>query len=396
MKKYLLAEDTINPQDIQELIAWLQTNPWLTQGPLVLEFQERWSQWLGVPYSIFVNSGSSANLLMFYSLMLSGKLKNKKVIVPAVSWATTVAPAIQLGLEPIMCDADLKTFGLDLNHLQLLLKQHDAAAVIAVHVLGVPCDLKGLMELKDQYGFLLMEDACAATGSTYQGKKVGSFGDISSFSFFFGHHISTIEGGMVCTSNPELNEILLAIRSHGWAKDLSPQSQQVKAAEADVLEFNAPFTFYYPGFNVRSSDLNAKIGLSQMAKIDFVVQRRMENHKLYQRLFKDSSGFQYAVNPEAEISSIAFSLLADSPHERQKIADRLKACGVETRPLGGGNMSQQPFWKKVLPAQSFPVADRIRDTCFQLPNHPGLGVEEISFIACSVLESTPAQTLHEI
>ncbi len=385
MKRYFLAEDTINSEDIQELIAWLQTNPWLTQGPLVNKLQDLWSQWLGISHSVFVNSGSSANLLMFYALLLSEKLKNKKVVVPAVSWATTVAPAIQLGFEPIMCEADPKTFGLDLNHLETILKTENPGSVIAVHVLGVPCDLKGLMEMKTRYEFLLMEDSCAATGSSYQGKKVGTFGDVSTFSFFFGHHISTIEGGMVCTQDSGINEILLSIRSHGWAKDLPKERQNQMAEEAGALEFNQSFTFYYPGFNVRSTDLNARIGISQMGKIDQVVKRRVENHKLYQSKFAGVPGFQYAVNPEAEISSIAFSLLASSIAHRSQIVEGLRQTGVETRPLGGGNMSRQPFWKKHFPSCDFPVADRIRDTCFQLPNHPGLSQEDIHFICDSIL-----------
>ena len=203
-KRYLLAEDTINTSDLEDLREWLSTDPWLTQGTLVEEFEERWARFIGTSYALFVNSGSSANLLMYYSLLLSGKLKNNKVIVPAVSWSTSVAPAIQLGFEPIMCEASWTDFGLDIEYLEKLIKEHDPAAVMTVPVLGVPNDMDSLMDLKERYGFILMEDTCAATGSRYNDQLLGTFGDLSTFSFYFGHHMSTIEGGMVCTSDESI------------------------------------------------------------------------------------------------------------------------------------------------------------------------------------------------
>lgn len=218
--KYHLAEDTIDKEDIDELIEWLKGNPRLTKGPLTPVFEKKWSDWLGRKYSVFVNSGSSANLLIYDALLLSDVLKNKKVIVPSVGWATTVAPAIQLGFEPIMCEADPDTFGLNLNHLEELLKIHQPSIVMMVQVLGVPHKMKEMLALKERYGFILLEDACAAMGSAYRGRKVGTFGDMSSFSFYFGHQISTIEGGMVSTDNKTFNDIILMLRSHGWSKDL--------------------------------------------------------------------------------------------------------------------------------------------------------------------------------
>lgn len=384
-KQYLLAEQTIDDQEIQDLICWLKTNPWLTQGPLVREFESRWAEWLGVKYATFVNSGSSANLLMYYAVLLSGRLRNKKVVVPAVSWSTTVAPAIQLGFEPIMCEADWNTFGVDLNYLEMLLKEDDPAAVIIVHVLGVPNEMEHLLELKEAFGFLLMEDACAATGSRYDGQLMGTFGEISTFSFFYGHHLSTMEGGMVCTNDEELHDILLQIRSHGWPKDLPPEKEEKKAHHYHIIEFNRPFTFYYPGFNVRSTDLNARIGLSQMNKIDHVVKRRIENHQIYQSHFLDTPGFHCQGNNRATICSIAFAALAQSLEHRNNIAQILKLKNIETRPLGGGNMSRQPFWADRYRTTVFSVADRIHTTSFQLPNHPLLSPEDIHYICDTVL-----------
>jgi CDP-6-deoxy-D-xylo-4-hexulose-3-dehydrase len=388
-KRYLLADDTIDAADLQDLIEWLKTNPWLTLGPLTRKFEAGWAQWLGRRHALFVNSGSSANLLMYYAALLSGRLRNRRIVVPAVSWATTVAPAIQLGFEPIMCDADSKTFGLDPIHLAALLERHEPAAVILVHVLGVPVDMEPLMRLKERHGFFLMEDACAATGSAYDGRRVGTFGELSTFSFFFGHHLSTIEGGMVCTDDEELEDILLQIRAHGWPKNLDGEKEEAKARRYGVLEFNRSLTFYYPGFNVRSTDLNARLGLSQLGKIERVVTSRVENHRIYQSRFVGAEGFHCQSNSRATICSMAFAALAASPAHRDRLAARLREHGVETRPLGGGSMGRQPFWTERYGAQELPVADRIHERSFILPNHPGLSASDIADICDVVLAVKP-------
>jgi len=378
-KRYLLADHTIDKNDIEDLIGWLKTDPWLTQGALVHKFERSWAKWLGTKYATFVNSGSSANLLMYYALLLSGRLRNKKVIVPAVSWSTTVAPSIQLGFNPIMCEADWTTFGLDTNYLEKLLKKHTPGTVVIVHVLGVPNYMDSLLELKKRYKFVLLEDSCAATGSRYKGKLVGTFGEMSTFSFFYGHHLSTIEGGMICTNDERLHDILVQIRAHGWAKDLEPDKEERQARERRVLEFNRPFTFYNPGFNVRSTELNARIGLSQMKKIEHVVKRRIENQGIYESRF-GQAGLHFAKNEKGITCSISFAALAKSPGHRDKIARALRKNRIETRPLGGGNMSRQPFWEDRYGKTDFPIADRIHRTSFQLPNHPCLSPEDIHYI----------------
>ena len=384
VREYRLAEQTIDESDLEDLIAWLKTNPWLTQGPQVRAFEVAWARWMGVKYAVFVNSGSSANLLAYYALLVSGRLRNRKVVVPAVSWSTTVAPAIQLGFEPLMCEAEAQSFGLDANHLENLLRAHDPAVVVVVHVLGVPCDMKALTDLRSQYGFALVEDACSATGSRFQGRRVGTFGDMSTFSFFYGHHLSTIEGGMVCTDDEALYDILLQVRSHGWPKDLSSTKEAAQARVYEVGDFNRRFTFYYPGFNVRSTDLNARIGLTQLRKIERVVERRVENHATYQSKLRGTA-FHYQQSDCATICSISFAALACSAEHRDSIARALDAHRIETRPVGGGNMSRQPFWAERYGATVFPVADRIHSTGFQLPNHPQLDAEDITRICEIVL-----------
>lgn len=189
---------------------------------------------------------------------------------------------------------------------------------------------------------------------------------------------------MVCTDDEELEDILLQIRAHGWQKNLDGKKEEIKARKHDILEFNRAMTFYYPGFNVRSTDLNARLGLSQLAKIERVVTRRVENHEIYESRFLDAEGFHCQTNPRATICSISFAALATSLEHRDRVVTRLREHGVETRPVGGGSMGRQPFWIERYGAQELLVADRIHERSFVLPNHPGLSTSDIVDI-CEVV-----------
>jgi len=386
MVKYFLAEDTIDKKDIDALIEWLKTYPRLTKGPLTPVFEEKWSKWLGRDFSVFCNSGSSANLLMYYALLLSGRLKNKKVIVPSVGWVTTIAPAIQFGFEPIMCEADKDTFGLDLNHLEKLLKLHQPSTVVLVQVLGVPHKMEELLKLKEKYGFILLEDACAAMGSSYRGQRVGTFGDMASFSFYFGHQISTIEGGAVSTNDPIYRDLLLILRSHGWSKDLDSNTHRALVKKYNVDDFHSPFVFYQPGFNVRSTDLNAFLGIRQVEKMDWLVKRRFENHALYRKLFGEALRYQI-YDAQSVVCSIHFGALAKDEAERKRIVLALEREGIETRIFSAGNLGLHPFWFERYGKASFPMADRIHYSGFFLPNNPSLEVKDITFIADAVKQA---------
>lgn len=385
--RYFLAEDTIDNKDIDALIGWLKTYPRLTKGKVTIQFEEKWSRWVGSKYSVFNNSGSSANLLMYYALLLSGRLKNKKVIVPSVGWVTTVAPAIQFGFEPIMCEADPDTFGLDLDHLEELLKKHDPSTVVLVQVLGVPHKMPRLLQLKEKYGFFLLEDACAAVGAAAYGRKVGTFGDMGSFSLYFGHQISTIEGGIVSTNNKQLLDLLLMMRSHGWSKDLDRETHNALVKQHGIDDFHSPFVFYEPGFNLRATDLQAFIGLGQVDKMDWIVKRRQENHARYKKLLGDKFYIQRSEDPQARICSISFGMLAGSTEQRRAIVSALVKNGVETRIFSAGNLGRHPFWIKRYGEARFPMADRIHECGLFLPNNPSLRPKDIDFIAQVVLDA---------
>ena len=281
MSNIPLQRDTINNADIDRLIEWLKTYPRLTKGNVTLEFEKKWSKWLGTKYSVFVNSGSSANLLMLYALIISGRMKNNKVVIPGLCWATDLAPILQLNLQPILCDIDLGTLSIDLEELEKIFIEENPSTLLLVSILGFSPRMNEIIELCKKYDVILLEDNCESLGTEYEGKKLGNFGLMTSFSTYFGHHISTIEGGIVSTNDDEMNDLLLSIRSHGWDRDLSSDKQKELRGKNNISDFDAFYTFYYPGFNLRSTDLQAYIGLGQLEKLDEIIEKREKNYKRF-------------------------------------------------------------------------------------------------------------------
>lgn len=390
MIKYPLAKQTITNEEIDVLIEWLKTYPRLTMGELTKEFERKWAEYIGTKYSVFVNSGSSANLLMIYALLMTGQLKKgDKVLVPAVGWGTTIAPLIQLGLEPIMVDVDPFTFGIDPIQVKIELeKSNSIGAILFVDVLGVPAEIVELRKLAKEYNVLLLEDSCAALGSKHNGKMIGSFGDISTFSFYFGHQLSTIEGGMINTNDKEIYEALVMARSHGWGKELSQETYDTLIRENHIDDFHKPFTFFIPGFNLRGTDLQAKIGLGQLEKAEWVANRRHENHMRYMDNLKNHCEFQSPNDyPPDRVSSISFGCLVKENSTRKEVVRKLVENGIETRLFSAGNLGLHPFWKEYNQEFSnFGVANLIHSNGFFLPNYPELTLDEVDYISEIVIE----------
>jgi len=383
---YPLAKETISNEEIDSLIEWLKTYPRLTKETLTLEFEKTWAEFIGTKYSVFCNSGSSANLMMVYAAKLAGKFINNNVVVPSVGWVTTVSPFIQLGFDPIMLDADEKTFGIDLDELEKVCIERRPAAVIMVQVLGVPHYKERLLALKEEYGFYLFEDACAALGAEYaDGTKVGTVGDCSSFSFYFGHQLSTVEGGMVNTNDEELFQAMMLVRSHGWGKDLPQEVQDNLMEKHDVDPFHQPFTFFEPGMNLRSTEIQAFLGLGQMEKADWVVDRRNANHLLYAEYLDSRLIAQDWGNTKPV--SISFGCMAFSNEHRKQIVENLVKNKIETRIFSAGNLGKHPFWVKRYGEFNGQIANEIHSRGFFLPNYPELEEEDIKFI-CSVVNET--------
>lgn len=377
-----LVKDTISNAEIDNLISWLKTYPRLTKGPNTESFEKKWSVWNGNKHSVFVSSGSAANLAAFYTLIISGRMKNKRVILPAVSWATTVAPAIQLGLEPVLCDCNMKNLGLDIDHLERLVKEHNPALIVTVNVLGFSNDYDKVLEICERNGALLIEDSCESIGTVYQGKKTGNFGHISTFSYYYGHHMSTIEGGMVCTDDEELEQLVKSIRCHGWDRDLNPEVQEKYRKKYGIDDFRALYTFYHPGFNMRCTDLQAFLGLSQLERIDGIVENRQKNFMQYSGHLPSNWGLD--VKDHDTVSNFAYPVIVNNP---SLVAKRLQDSGIESRPLICGSISRQPYWYERFGKCALPNADRIHDFGMYLPNNPDMQSEEIEEV-CKVVTET--------
>lgn len=371
-----LIKDTIDYKDINQLIKWLKTKPKLTKGDLTIEFEKKWSEWLGVKHSVFVNSGSSANLAALYALKLTNTLRNNKIIVPAVSWATTVAPAIQLGFHPIMCDSDKYNLGLDIDHLKQIIKTENPSIIILVHVLGIPNNMDDILKLCIENDIKLIEDSCEAMGSKYKNKNIGTFGDLSTFSLYFGHHISTIEGGLISTDDDELYNILLAIRSHGWDRDMTDENKQLYRNKYNVNNFQALYTFYYPGFNIRSTDLQAFLGLLQLKKLNSIIKKRNRNFKYYQKNII-TNNWKVKNLAGSYVSNFAYPIITKNI---EILVKNLMQNEIDCRPLICGSINEQPFWYERYNKSILPNSEFVHKYGLYVPNNPDLTKKDLDKI----------------
>jgi CDP-6-deoxy-D-xylo-4-hexulose-3-dehydrase len=373
-----LVKDTIDNDDIDRLIDWLKTYPRLTKGSVTLELERKYADWLGTEYSVFCNSGSSANLLMLSAII--EKYKSKKVVVPSVAWATDLAPVMQLGLKPLLCDCNMDDLSVDLKHLEEIFKTESPDALLLVSVLGLVPEMGEITRLCEEYNVILLEDTCESMGSEYRDKKLGTFGLMSSFSTFFGHHISTIEGGFVCTDDEELYELLVSLRSHGWARESSVETQFKLQQEWDVTDFDSLYTFYYPGYNVRSTDLQAYIGLTQVDKLNDWGNKRESNFDMYQQLIRNDYW-----KPKYDLNNFTSNFAYPVIHPRRRsIVKKLQENNIETRPMVCGSMGTQPFYVKKYGRLELPNVTEVDKYGFYVPNHPKLTRDEISIIVHTI------------
>jgi CDP-6-deoxy-D-xylo-4-hexulose-3-dehydrase len=384
-----LVSDTIDKTDIRHLIEWLDSPgmdvPQLTKGPITPIFEHKFANWLGNNNSVFVNSGSSAILLGLAALKFGGKLKNNKIVVPDLSWATDVSSPLLLGMDTYLVDCNMHNLSADCDHLEQIFREERPAAFILVSVLGLVPNMHRIHELCDKYDVLLIEDVCESMGSKCMGQKLGTFGIMSFFSLYFGHHISTIEGGMVATNNVEINDLLLMMRSHGWDRDLSSERADIIAEENGVGEFDRLFSFYLPGLNVRATDLQAVIGLRQVDKIDNFAKIRNKNFLHFnERLANSNNLIKPNQHPGDFVSSFCYPILLN---RRDECVAELKANNIACRPLIAGSISKSAMWKKF---GSYTPNNRNASTIdrlgFYVPNHQGMTTRDVDKISDIILK----------
>jgi len=377
-KTIKLVSDTIDNHDIKSLINWLSQDeiPKLTKGNLTVQLEEKWANKLGTKYSVFVNSGSSSIFLTLAALKFTHKLKNNKIVVPSLSWATDLSSPIILGLEPILCDCNLTDLSCDLDSLEEIFKTESPSVLILVSVLGLVPDMNRVVELCNKYDVLLLEDVCESMGSKYQDKYLGTFGLASFFSMYFGHHLSTIEGGFINTDDEEFYYTLLMMRSHGWVRDLPWHKQNEFQLKYDVNTFDNLYNFYLPGMNLRSTDLQAYIGLRAIDKLDNFSKIRNSNFKYYLDGI-DHNMLNIQINTNTFVSNFAMPIVSKN---KKNIIANLIANNIECRPLIAGNLASKPFWYENFVTPVLKNCELIDEHGFYIPNHQDLTKEELDMI----------------
>ncbi len=367
MKKYNLVSPNWDNKEIKAINKVVKSG-YFTIGKNVEKFEKQFSKKQGMKYSVMVNSGSSANLIAIYSLFFIKKNPLKRgdeVIVPALSWSTTYSPLEQLGLRVRIIDIDMGTLNIDLK----LLKNNISSKtklVIGVSILGNPADLYEIRKICIKKKIHFMEDNCESLGASLKNKNTGTFGLVNTNSFFFSHHINTIEGGMVSTNNEEVYHNLLCLREHGWTRRL-PNSKFYKKSK-NFEDYN----FVLPGFNVRPTEINAAIGLIQLKKLDNFVRIRRKNLKLFQKLFSNNEFFH--IQKENGVSSsfaFTFVLKKKYSHLRQQILNKLRKNQIEFRLITGGSINLHPYIRKFNYSKtSLKVSEYVHKYGFFTGNHP--------------------------
>lgn len=333
---YELARSSWGPEEI-EAIEEIVKKGFFTMGENVRTFEEQFARKFGAKYAVMVNSGSSANLVGVASLFFKKDRplqRGDEVIVPAISWATTYHPLQQYGLKLRFVDVDLQTLNMDVSMLEKALTPR-TRMVVAVSILGNPCALDVLRSFCDRHGLILFEDNCESMGASLNGKPCGTFGDIGTFSFFFSHHISTMEGGIAITNDTETFHLMRSLRAHGWTRDIPADSPVFEKKDQDFFE---AYRFILPGYNVRPLELSGAIGIRQLEKLDRMVEIRRKNAALFQDLFKGDDRF-ILQKENGRSSWFAFTIILNPSHglNRKKIMDALKAADIGYRVITGGN-----------------------------------------------------------
>jgi len=384
-----LMRNNILREDLDAVIEHLkQDDPILTHGSNVRAFEAEWSKWLGVKYSVFVNSGASANLLTMAVLKLRHP-EGGEVIVPPLTWVSDVASVLQNGFTPVFADIDPTTLAMAPG--EILKKITDKTrAVFLTHVQGFDGLTDELISELEQRGIPLIEDVCESHGATHAGRRLGSIGLVSNFSFYYAHHMSTIEGGMVCTNDPEIYQQIRMLRSHGMVRESSDNELKARY-QAENPELNPDFIFAFPAFNTRNTEIGGILGRSQLKRLDSIVQRRTEN---LLRFFDKIDARRYRTDFKLEGSSnYAFNLILKNADDTfvQRLMLTMRESGIEFRrgSAGGGNQLRQPYLKGIVPAGhhlDFPQTEHIHFYGFYIGNFPDLHGEEVDAL-CAILNA---------
>ncbi|MEN6351732.1 MAG: aminotransferase class I/II-fold pyridoxal phosphate-dependent enzyme [Syntrophomonas sp.] len=376
--KWPLMKNNITMEDRSALIEFLKEDSILTQSQNVRQFEEEWSDWLGVKYSVFVNSGASANLLSI--AVIKHLFGTGEIIVPALTWVSDIASVMHYGFKPVFVDVNPQTLGMD-DHQIIQKISADTKAVFLTHVLGFNALSKPLLDELRVRNIPLIEDVCESHGASFLGRKLGTYGLMSNFSFYYAHHMSAIEGGMICTNDETIYQMLRMLRSHGLVREAD--SEKVKDFYMENYpQANPEFLFAYPAFNVRSTEVNAVIARNQLKRLDENNAKRVKNFRCFLDHL-DSDKYYTDFSAEGSVNYAFVLILKNKDDElRHAVIETLTDAGVEFRrgTTGGGNQLRQPYLEGIVPKEEYkkyPQVEHVHFYGFYIGNYPGLEEKEI-------------------
>ena len=379
--KWPLMNNNISRSDANAMIDFLSREPLpiLTNSSKVREFENKWGEWLGTKYNVMVNSGSAANELSLLYLKFKHS-EGGEVIVPPMAWVSDVAAILHNNFTPVFCDIKLNNLALDVEEIKKKITSN-TKAILLIHILGYNGLSEELLQICKEKNILLIEDVCESHGATFNGKKVGPFGDISNFSFYYAHHMTSIEGGMICTDSYEIYQLIRAFRSHGMLREMTdePAKQQVLLEHPSL---NKDFVFLAAAHNFRSTEINAVLALNQLGSLDKNNKVRAENLGVFLDNL-DADKFFVDFDREGN-SNYAFTLILKNPDWdlRGKVEAALLEAGIEFRRglSGGGNQLRQPYLNKLFGEDylKFPVTDHCHHFGWYIGNYPELPKENIT------------------
>ena len=385
-----LTVPTYGSEEVEEAFDSLLST-WVTMGSKVKKFEEAFANYNGSRHAVMVNSGSSANLLAL-SVLTNPTTpdpieKGSEIITPAVTWATTVYPIANVGCTPVLVDVDPRTFNIAPEEFERAIRPK-TRAVFPVHLLGSPCEIENIEKIAETHDLYVVEDACESTGAVVEGKKVGSFGDMGTFSFFLSHHISTIEGGMIVTDDDTLYENLKAMRAFGWVRDLRHKEKYALANKG----IDPRFLFITSGYNLRPTEIQGAFGIHQIKKLDDFIELRRRNAAYWTKKLSSYSDLLILPEEQPGTKHVYFgypiTVPPEAPFTREQLVDHLESKLIETRPVMAGNMAEQPVMKHVPHRVSGSLTNSrmIMRQSFFFGNHTGIGSQEREYITQSIID----------
>lgn len=357
----------------------------LSMGETCFEFEKEFAKKQGLKEAVLFNSGSSANLAMFQALKNLGMLAEGDAVgFSALTWSTNVMPLIQMGFNPVPVDCSPETLNTMSDNIEKSIEQYDLKGFFATNVLGFCGDLERIRHVCEKHGVLLIEDNCESLGTVLNlNNKTGNYGFGATFSFFVAHHMSTIEGGMVCTDNGNFAEMLRIVRANGWDRNLTAEQQtRLRKKYKIASEFDAKYTFYDLGFNLRPTEITGFLGIKQLQYLDENIKRRGELYTKLERILKNNDELCQINHRHIQtLSPFAFPVLCKTPKLRRNYFERFSGAGIEIRPMIAGNMQKQPFFKKyVKQVYDLPGVDFIHDCGFYCGIYPEMTNSDIETI----------------